>query len=328
MARTRYRPPALDVETSRRSASRAALLAAPSFPLFLLLDAYVRAARYPDASLALCAAVRVAGFLALVGAGLLLRRPGWSAAGVRAVTALTLGLLSAGLGVISVDFGGLESAYATSIVFFGLTLAAFLAADWRRLVLLTTPTVVGADLDPGPDRIRDWNGALVPRLVEGTNAVHVWITIDCGYGQDDDPIVAKGDLTIEVKKGALDAYAKKYGPFLPKARHPESRAVGAKLAAAVAREWPNEDVVGSGVLVSPGWFVQRDEWTGVPVARSSDAWVVVHLKEQPLATVCRAFNGTARQAAMDGRRFSPDVELGGTGGNVDVPCAAAKLPGR
>ncbi|MCA9513563.1 MAG: serine/threonine protein kinase [Myxococcales bacterium] len=142
MPRTRYRPPALDVETSRRSASRAALLAAPSFPLFLLLDAYVRAARYPDASLALCAAVRVAGFLALVGAGLLLRRPGWSAAGVRAVTALTLGLLSAGLGVISVDFGGLESAYATSIVFFGLTLAAFLAADWRRLVLLTTPTVV------------------------------------------------------------------------------------------------------------------------------------------------------------------------------------------
>ncbi|MCA9519047.1 MAG: hypothetical protein KC635_29130, partial [Myxococcales bacterium] len=84
-------------------------------------------------------------------------------------------------------------------------------------VPVTTPTVVGADLDPGPDRIRDWNGALVPRLVEGTNAVHVWITIDCGYGQDDDPIVAKGDLTIEVKKGALDAYAKKYGPFLPKA---------------------------------------------------------------------------------------------------------------
>lgn len=194
-------------------------------------------------------------------------------------------------------------------------------------VPVTTPTTIDRDDDAKFERVTRWNGDIIPQLVDGKNTIHVIVKVDCGAAMDEDPIIAEGTLEVEVAPGAAAAYAKAYGPFLPKARHPESKAIAAKLATFIAQKWDNEDILG-GVLTSPGWTVVRNEWTGASNNRWSDAYIVAHLKKEPLPNRCRAFKVTANQAAMDNNRFSPDVTMEGSGSPLGVPCAAATLPGR
>lgn len=192
---------------------------------------------------------------------------------------------------------------------------------------VTTATTIDKASDDKLDRVRGWNGEVIPQLVDGKNSIHVRVTVDCGAAMDDDPTIAEGTLEVDVEPGRAAAYAKAYGPFLPKARHPESKAIGPKLAAAVAEAWANEDILGA-VLTSPGWTVVRDEWTGAHTRRWSEGYVVAHLKKERAPNRCRAFAVTANEAAMNTNRFSPDVTMGGSGSPAGVPCAVATLPGR
>ncbi|MFO0750524.1 MAG: hypothetical protein U1F43_33375 [Myxococcota bacterium] len=207
----------------------------------------------------------------------------------------------------------------------GLRAASTVSGDAK--IAVTTPTTLDNPADAALDRVTDWNGEVIPQLVEGDNTIHVVVKVDCGNAMDDDPIIAEGTLKVSVAPGALAAYAKAYGPFLPKARHPESKKLAPKLMASVAAQWTNEDVIGA-VMTSPGWTNVRDEWTGAPVNRWSQAYVVVHLKSEKNPNRCRAFDITASEAAMDANRYSPDVAMAGTGSEHPVPCAVAALPGR
>ena len=106
------------------------------WPSFALLDFLVVFFIDTSTSLSWLLAVRAGVFPVIVGAYLRVRNPkGLSPSALRALDVLLFTTASAGIGLMAVAYGGIESAYGSGVLIVIVARGVFLGQPWRRALL-------------------------------------------------------------------------------------------------------------------------------------------------------------------------------------------------
>ena len=132
-----------------RSIRRAVGMGVVIWPTFFLLDLFMTMVVHPDASLGYITALRIAGEATILSAWWLVTRPNASHA-THVLANVSMCVVAAILvSLMSIELGGLDSAYIHGISLIILVEGSAVALPWSRSLLTTAPTAVAYPLVMG-----------------------------------------------------------------------------------------------------------------------------------------------------------------------------------
>jgi serine/threonine-protein kinase len=130
-----------EADNLRVGAARAVVIGAFAFLAFIVLDLFVRATLFPEASLGAIIGCRLGGAAVLGVTVIVFRRPGLTRHQVVSYAACLLPLAALSLAGLAILFGGLESAYVFTLAYFAVAGGTFLPSRWSEMTLIIAPTM-------------------------------------------------------------------------------------------------------------------------------------------------------------------------------------------
>jgi len=122
-----------EADNDRLQLRRASIIAAGAFVGLLPVDVVITGTLRPEVPIGWCALWRLVGALIVASGWFVMGRPGRSYRWHSVATTILLALSVVPLGVITVGFGGLGSAYVFHLAFYAVGVSSYLPSHWRRL---------------------------------------------------------------------------------------------------------------------------------------------------------------------------------------------------